>query len=109
MKTDEYIKNIKKSGFFSGDFEISQSIYVFRINIAIYEKIYADNEQILEYKFINYLENENYANSKIPLLILVYEKDATHYNQLLYNDNIDFIQENATDINRSDNINNNLF
>ena len=33
------------------------------------------------------MENENYANSKIPLLILVYEKDAAHYNQFLYNEN----------------------
>ena len=69
MKTGEYIKNIKKSGFFSGDFEISQSIFVFRINIAVYEKIYDDNNQIIEYKFLNYLENENFANRKILFII----------------------------------------
>lgn len=38
ISTEEYINKIKTKAFYSGDLEISNSIYIFNINIAVYEK-----------------------------------------------------------------------
>ena len=68
-----YINLIKNDKFFAGDFELSESVFLFNINIAVYEKIINSKNETLYYKFINYYENKSKENKKFPLLILSYE------------------------------------
>ena len=79
-----YINLIKNDKFFAGDFELSESVFLFNINIAVYEKIINSKNETLYYKFINYYENKSKENKKFPLLILSYEPQYKHYQQLLF-------------------------
>ena len=42
-ETEDYINKIKESSFWAGDLEISQSIYLYNINIAVYIKNNSNN------------------------------------------------------------------
>lgn len=53
IKIFDYIKNINKEGFYAGDLEISKTINILNINIAIYKNM---NKY---YEYINYYFNEN--------------------------------------------------
>ena len=72
--TKKYISHIHENAFFAGDVELSQCIYLFKINIAVYVLNRTNNE----YNFINYYENKN-SQEKIPLIILEYIDDIKHY------------------------------
>ena len=73
--------NLKDDGFFAGDFEISQSIFIFNINIAVYKDKDHDNN----YKLLRYFENINSDKEQLPLIILSYNESIQHYQLLIYN------------------------
>ena len=84
------MKLIKNDTFFAGDFEISQSVFLFNLNIAIYRKIGIDNN--ISYKFVKYYENNTKEkNDNFLLLILLYEEKYKHYQQIMYKDNKNII------------------
>ena len=101
-KTKDYIKRIKNNSFFAGDFELSQAVYVFKLNIAIYEKIIDDKDNILGYKYIKFYENETLNDKKIPLMILSYNDKEEHYQQLIFNEyNIDNNMKSKVESNKN--------
>ena len=102
-----YINLIKNDKFFAGDFELSESVFLFNINIAVYEKIINSKNETLYYKFINYYENKSKENKKFPLLILSYEPQYKHYQQLLFKNNNNLIQINHISNNLPINLKNN--
>ena len=72
--TKEYISHIKENAFYAGDLELSQCIYLFKINIGVYKLNINSNQ----YEFINYYENKN-TDEKNPLLLLEYIENTHHY------------------------------
>ena len=70
-----YISNINKNGFYSGDFEISESVHLFNINILIFKK--CKTNDIINYKYVNFFEHPN-IYYKDRILVLVY-KNNNHY------------------------------
>ena len=103
VETKNYLQRIKENYFWAGDVEITHSMYLFNINIAIYEKINTNNKTT--YRFIKYYENDTNINNNFPLIILLYEGD-NHYMQLIYKDylkdkkeKIKYSFEKSTEIN----------
>ena len=82
----------------AGDYELSQAIYIFNINLAIY----SDNKNKNYYTFINYYENTS-NNQQKPLIILKYEQEAQHYQLLLFKDNIYLINNEINHIKDNNN------
>lgn len=80
IDSDIYIEKIKDYAFFAGDFEISQSIYIFEINIAVYKA----KDNVNNYKFLRYYENINSGKEKLPLIILSYDETRLHYQLLTF-------------------------
>ena len=86
--TINYINLIKNTNFYAGDLELSQCIFLYNINIVVYEKIYDDLGNLKEYKFIKFYQNDINDNKKFPLAILAYEENGAHYQHLIYKSNI---------------------
>ena len=103
IDTTLYIDNIKEDGFFAGDFEISQSIFIFNINIAVYKAKDNDNN----YKFIRYYENINTAKEQLPLIILSFDESIQHYQLLIYNTK-NVLNNNINEINNISKFNKNI-
>ena len=60
VQIDKYISDIKTNDFYSGDFEISESVNLFKINILVFRKVKYNNN--IEYEFLIFL--------KIPILLI---------------------------------------
>jgi len=111
---NDYIPNIKKNSFYSGDLELSESIILFNINILVFQKLKNDNN-VINYKFLKFYENPEACHYK-KLLILVF-KNNNHYEIINYKYNSKIINLNiiieTTKINNYNNINlnngNNIF
>ena len=76
-----YINLIKNNSFYAGDLELGQSVFSFKINIAVYSWDIND----YNYKFqIFYIINKSEGN-KNPVLILNYDNIINHYTLLSNN------------------------
>ena len=71
-----YINKIKENNFWTWDFELSQTIFLYNINIAVFISKYNSHS----YKF-KFYENNTTINNNLPLL-LSYDQNIDHY-QLL--------------------------
>ena len=98
IKVIDYIPLIKKEKNFAGELEIAQSIFLYKINIAIYIKDNATSD----FKFYNYyyITNSDFIND---LLILIYDERTQHYYQIIYNDSINL----KTNFNNNNKVENN--
>ena len=61
MPIHTYINTIKENGNYGGDFEISLAYDIYKINIAEYQEIF-DNNNILNYTFIKYINDDGNEN-----------------------------------------------
>ena len=88
ISTKNYINHIKENSFFAGDLELSQCIYLFKINIAVYALSTNNNE----YNFVNFYENIN-SQEKNPLVILEYIDNIKHYQLLTSLNHIENVKD----------------
>ena len=102
IPNNDYIPNIIKNSLYSGDFELSESILLFNINILVIQKLKDDNNS-KKYKFLKFYENPEACHNK-KLLILVF-KNNNHYEIINYKDNSKI--KNLNFINDTTKINNN--
>jgi len=63
-----YINTIKENCNYEGDFEISLAYDIYKINIAEYQAIF-DNNNILNYTFIKYINEDGNENRDLLLLL----------------------------------------
>ena len=62
MPIHTYINTIKENGNYGGDFEISLAYDIYKINIAEYQAIFDINNNILNYTFIKYINDDGNEN-----------------------------------------------
>lgn len=82
FRIHDYIQTIKEDENFGGDFELSIAYDIFNINIAQYLIGKDANNNIINLKFIKYINDDN--NEKKNLLLLIYENGA-HFMVAYYN------------------------
>ena len=82
FRIHDYIQTIKDDGNFRGDFKLSIAYDLFNINIGQYLIEKDDNNNIINLKFIKYINDDN--NEKKNLLLLVNENSA-HFMVAYYN------------------------
>ena len=81
IEINYYIPNIIINGFYYGDFEISECVHLFNINIIIFIKIKNNNTKQFEY--IQFYENHNNIH-KNKALLLLFKNNNNHYEIILY-------------------------
>ena len=105
----DYIQTIKDEGNHGGDFEISITYHIFKINIAQYILEKDINNNIINLSFVKYINDNNNENKN--LLILVNEANV-HFMVAYYNNSIldlnynPLIIDNENNDNQNPNINN---
>ena len=65
MPIHTYINTIKENGNYGGDFEISLAYDIYKINIGEYKAIFDINNNILNYTFIKYINDDGNENREI--------------------------------------------
>ena len=100
----DYIQTINEEGNYGGDFKFSISYDLYNINIAQYIIEKDSNNNIINLKFVKYINGDNQENKN--LLILVNESNV-HFMVALYNkSNVGYKYIPKYNIDKENNVNN---